>query len=92
MAIPTWSQLTFLTAAQQSKAAEFATIGQAYTLWQSGRGPKPDISGVTQSQAKTADGLLRDLITLVGPAQQGIKYVKQVNEQIALDAYQAANP
>ncbi len=92
MAVPTWSQLTFLTAPQQTKAAEFAAIGNAYSLWKQQKGPKPDISGVTQSQAKAADSALRDLGSLVGPARVGIQYVKEVNEAAALAAYQAANP
>lgn len=90
--IVTWSQLTFLSAAQQTKASEFAAIGNAYALWQQGRGPKPNISSVTQSQAKAADGLLRDLGALIGPAHVGIKYVIDTNRDAALVAYEAANP
>lgn len=88
----TWSQLTFLTAGQQSKAADFAAIGAALALYQSGKGPLPDLSAVTQSQAKAADALLRNLIDLVGPAQTGIKYAKATFEAQALAAFQAANP
>jgi hypothetical protein len=92
MAVPTWSQLTFLSAGQQAKAAEFAAIGAAYALFRSGRGPKPDISGVTYSQAKAAEAILRDLGALVIPAQMGIRYVREVEKQTALDALEAANP
>jgi len=88
----TWSQLTFLSAAQQTKAQQFADIGNAYALYQQGKGPLPDLSLVTQSQAKAADALLRDLMTTVGPAQAGIKYAKSVFEAAALAAFQAANP
>lgn len=88
----TWSQLTFLTAPQQTKLAEFASIGNAFALWKQGKGPAPNISGVTQSQAKAADNQLRDLGSLVGPARVGIQYAKEQNEAAALAAYQAANP
>lgn len=92
MATPTWNQLTFLTAAQQTKAADFASIGIAWALWKNNEGPKPDLSAVTQSQAKAADVLLRSLIDLVGPAQAGIKYARSEFETQALAAFQAANP
>ncbi len=90
--VVTWDQLTFLTAGQQAKAAQFATIGQAYALFQQGKGPLPDLSTVTQSQAKAADAILRTLIDLVGPAQAGIKYAKATFEAAALKAFQDANP
>lgn len=92
MAVPTWSQLTFLTAGQQSKAADFAAIGAAFVLFQQGKGPAPDTSAVTYSQAKAAEALLRDLITLVGPAQAGIKYVREQSQKAALAANEVSNP
>jgi hypothetical protein len=92
MAVPTWSQLTFLTGPQQAKAAEFAAIGNAYSLYLGHKGPLPDLSGVTQSQAKTARALLKDLGTLVGPAEVGIKYATTTFEAAAMAEYQAENP
>ncbi len=92
MAVPTWSQLTFLSGAQQTQAAAYATLGNAYALWKAGKGPKPDISAFTFGNAKTAGGLLRDLGTLVGPAQVGIRYVLETRRQENLDALDAANP
>ncbi len=83
----TWDQLTFLTPAQQTKAAQFAVIGQAVTAFQT-----PDLSTVTQSQAKAAEALLRTLIDLVGPAQIGIHYARKTFEDAALKAFQDANP
>jgi hypothetical protein len=92
MAVPTWSQLTFLTGPQQTKAAEFAAIGQAFALWKSGKGPKPSLSGVTYSQTKAADGLLRDLGSLIGPAKVGIDFAREEYRKEALVALEAANP
>jgi hypothetical protein len=90
--VVTWDQLTFLTASQQALAAKFEKIGKDLAAYQNGKGPPPDTSTVTQSQAKGADQILRELMDLVGPAQNGIKYVNKVNEEAALKAYQDANP
>lgn len=92
MAIPTWSQLTFLTAGQQTKAAQFADIGQQWALYQAGKGPLPDLSPVTYSQAKAAEGLMKDLGSLVGPCQIGIRYVREVVQKQALADLESANP
>jgi hypothetical protein len=92
MAVPTWSQLTFLTGPQQTQAAAYATLGNAIALWRSGKGPKPDISAFSYQSSKTADGLLRDLATLTGPAKMGIEYVYKIRRQENLDALDAANP
>ncbi len=88
----TWDQLTFLTAGQQAKAAQFATIGQAVALFRAGLGPAPDLSAVTQSQSKAAEVLLAQLVALIGPAQVGIRYSRDVFEAAALAAFQQANP
>jgi hypothetical protein len=90
--VVTWSQLTFLTPAQQTLAAKFEKIGKDAAAFQNGQGPPPDTSTVTQSQAKGADKILRELMDLVGPAQNGIKYVNKKNEDQAVADYQAANP
>ncbi len=92
MAVPTWSQLTFLTANQQTKAAQFASIGQACALWKSGKGPQPDTSAVTYPQARGADLILRDLGSLVGPAKVGIQYVMELHAAEVKAADDAANP
>ena len=92
MAIPTWSQLTFLTGPQQTKAAQFAAIGEAVALWRAGNGPVPDTSAVTYSQAKAAESVLKDLGSLVGPAQLGIRFMREKSQNQALADYEAANP
>lgn len=92
MATPTWDQFTFLTPAQQNKAAQFEAIGIAWTLWKQGKGPPPDYSTVTYSQTKAADAMLRSAIDRLGPAQRGVNLAKAKYEADALAAYQAANP
>ena len=92
MAVPTWSQLTFLTTNQQTKLAEFAAIGSALGAWRAGKGPAPNISGVTYSQAKAGDAALRDLGSLIGPAKVGIEYIRQLKRDQALVDFDAANP
>lgn len=87
-----WDQLTFLTAAQQAKAAEFAAIGEATTSFNQGRGEKSNLDKVTPSEVKAIDALLRTLMDLIGPAQAGIKYARAEFEAAALKAFQDANP
>lgn len=92
MAVPTWSQLTFLTGPQQTKAAEFAAYGAAYSLWKAGKGPPPNPGTLTHSQAKAADALLRDLGTLIGPAIVGIRAFREANRDQALADFETSNP
>lgn len=88
----TWDQLTFLSPAQQAKAAQLATIGAAVALYRRAGSPVPDISSVTYSQAKAAEVLLRQLQDLVGPAAMAIDYIRQVQRQSAVDTMEASNP
>lgn len=83
---------SFLNAAQQTKAQEFAAIGVAVVLFRQGKGPKPNISGVTYGQMKATDAKIRELNTLVGPAIMGFQYVKEELEAAALKAFKDANP
>lgn len=92
MATPTWNQLTFLTANQQTLAASLAAKGNEQTLFLQGKGPKPDMSGFTTSQLKAADLMLRDLGNLIGPARTAIAYGMELRKQETIDAWNAANP
>lgn len=85
----TWSQLTFLSSGQQAKAAQFAAIGAAVRAQS---GTPPDLSQVTQSQAKAAEVLLKDLMSFIDDARRGIAYARSTFEAAALQAFQDANP
>ena len=88
----TWDDFANLSAAQKNKAAQFAAIGQAVQLYRRGGGPLPDISAVTQSQAKAARAIFDDMQALVGPASIGVAWVIQKNYEAQLAAYEQANP
>jgi hypothetical protein len=89
-----WSDFntTYLSAAQQTKAAQLEAIGRALELYRAGKGPKPDISAVTMSQAKAAKTKNEDIQALLIPAVTGTEYVIRRLKDEAADAFDAANP
>lgn len=92
MAVPTWSQLTFLTGPQQAIAAQFETYGKALSAWKGSGSPKPSQGTLTYSQAKAAEKLFKDLGTLLSPALLGIREVKDNATAQAVSDFDAANP
>lgn len=86
----TWDDFANLSAGQKAKLQQFAAIGNA--LGGVRPTPNPDISAVTYSQAKQAEVFLRDLYTLVGPAIQGAKYVREKSRETALSTFDQQNP
>jgi ABC-type cobalamin transport system ATPase subunit len=97
MAVPTWSQFTFLSAAQQAKAEQLSEIGRALQLmdWKPRPGQPvnpPDISGVTYSQVKAAEVFLKELETFLTPAALAVVYIRRKKQAEQLAALEAANP
>lgn len=90
----TWDDFSaaFLSAAAKAKAQEFAVIGEAAKLFHAGKGPAPNISGVTYSQMRATDAKIRELNNLVGPAVYGYQYVKKKLEDDNTQAFKDANP
>lgn len=88
-----WSdfQTSYLSAAQQTKAAQLETIFNAMVLQRTG-GPKPDISAVTMSQAKAARVKNTDIRTLVDKAVVGADYVIQRLRDEAAQSFDDSNP
>lgn len=89
MATPTWSQLTYLTANQQTKMAAFATEGAKIGVRGS---PPPDLTNLTWSQAKAARQSMRELHDLINNAERGIQYAIEFYRKKATDDADAANP
>jgi hypothetical protein len=88
MAVPTWSQLTFLTAQQQTKMAQMAVEGAKVNV----RGPLPDLTNITYSQVKGARQALRELHDLIGPTLRLINYATEFYQKKAVSDFDAANP
>jgi hypothetical protein len=84
----TWDDFNNLTAAQKTKAAQFAAIGNALRPG----APPPDTSMVTYSQAKAALALVQDIKDLVEPALRGAQYVRTVGQNQAVASFDQANP
>lgn len=87
-----WSHLTYLTSTEQSKMAQFEKIGRDLALFTAGQGPEPDLSGITYSQVKQADGAQRALKDLVNWSEDGIKYCRQKHKEQVNASDEAANP
>lgn len=89
MTVPTWNQLTFLTAPQQATGAALAIKGQEYIEWKNRRGPKPDMSGFTSPQLRIANGLFKDLETLLSPARIAIQLTLEERQDAVVAAWKA---
>lgn len=87
-----WSDFGNFTAAQQTKAAQFETIGRALALYRQGKGPLPDLTPVNNSNCKAARAKFDDLTALVEPAMIGVNYAYTVFRQQAADSFDTANP
>lgn len=87
-----WSdfQASYLSAAQQTKAAQLETIGRAVSAYRQGTGPKPDISAITMTQAKAAKVKNDDIRALVDWAVVGAEYVIRQLREDAANAAEAA--
>lgn len=73
----TYDDYSNLTPTQRTKLNEFHAIGVAYAKMTDGISPPPDISTVTDQQAKSAANWLRDVAALNGPTEAGVQYVRQ---------------
>jgi hypothetical protein len=78
----TFNDFSNLTAGQRAKLEEFRQIGLSL------RGGTPNISGVTDQQAKSAAAFLRDdLANLIDPTEAGVRYVRSLYRDQAVKNY-----
>lgn len=84
----TYDDFSNLTAGQRSKLNQFTAIGQAIRLG----GQPPDISAVTDNQAKQAANFMREVDELQRLTIIGIEYVRKVHLDAAIADYEANTP
>jgi hypothetical protein len=84
----TWDQFgnLGLTAGQKTKLAQAAAIGNSL------RSSDPDTSALTLSQAKAIRLFIIDVNTLLGPAWQGVQYIREKTMRDAAKAADDASP
>ncbi len=78
-----WTDVRTLTANQAAKLEQFRAIGDAVN-----NGQVPDISGVTDQQAKSGMNFLnQDMHLLVNATDAGLRYVRDFYKANALKTY-----
>ena len=81
----TFDDISNLTAGQRTKLEQFRQVGLALNT----SGPPPDISGLTDAQAKSAAQYLQqETKALLDPTENGVRYVREHFRRIANKAYE----